>query len=71
MVNKREFKGELYRNGYTMKSLSLKMGISKTALYAKLNNKIKFNIDDIEKIITILNLNSDQTNKIFFNKDVT
>lgn len=71
LVNKRELKAEIYRKGFTITELSSKMGISKTALYNKINDKIKFSIDDVKKIIEFLNLNEEQVYKIFFAKKVT
>lgn len=71
MLNERELKAEIFRNGLTVKELSSKMGLSKSALYNKINNKIKFNIEDVEKIIELLNLTEEQVVKIFFDKTVT
>lgn len=45
---------ELARQGVSVAMLAERMGISRTALYAKLNGTVKFTLEDIDDIKSVL-----------------
>lgn len=45
---------ELARQGISVAALADRMGISRTALYAKLNGATKFTLEDIDDIKSVL-----------------
>jgi DNA-binding XRE family transcriptional regulator len=63
MLNTRELKAEMARNGYTQKELAKKIGISEKTFISRINRGA-FGTDEAEIIIKELNL-SDPC-KIFF-----
>ena len=65
-MNSQELKAEMVRKGYTIPILAEKIGISKKAFYCKLKGKSDFRLDEIKKIIDILELNHDKILFIFF-----
>lgn len=57
-------------SGITISALANKMGISRAALYAKLNGERSFDQGEIMSLKTILHLGDDQFLQIFFDNDV-
>lgn len=55
MVNVKELKAEMTRNGYTQERLAAEMGISSRTLCSKLKKGV-FGTDEVEKIVKILKI---------------
>lgn len=66
MTDTEELKRLIRRKGFTLEELSQKIGLSKTSLSYKINNKIDFKTKEIKKIQNILNLTDEQRDFIFF-----
>ena len=45
-----KLKGKIVEAGYSQRSLAAELGMSKNTLNSKVNGKIPFNTDEIEKI---------------------
>lgn len=68
MVNIQRLKGKIVEKGFTQKDLAKFIGIDRSTFYRKIKNKGQtFNIDEVGKIISTLNLNNDDAIDIFFN----
>lgn len=46
---------EIVRNGLNRKKLAEKIGMSTSTLYRKMNGKVEFRFNDIQKIVNTLN----------------
>lgn len=57
------------KNGISVEDMAKKMGISKSALYSKMNGRSQFTLAEIQMIIKILDLDSPVD--IFFAKEVS
>ena len=55
-----------FRHGF----LADKLGLSRTGLYNKINNKTEFLASEIQVLSEILNLSPDERQAIFFAKEV-
>lgn len=66
MTDTDELKKLIRMSGYTLNDVSKQIGISKTTLSYKINNKVEFSVSEIKKIQTILNLTDTQRDFIFF-----
>lgn len=55
-----------FRHGF----LADKLGLSRTGLYNKINNKSEFLASEIQALSEILNLSPDERQEIFFAKEV-
>lgn len=66
-LNKNLLKGKIFEKGKTIVQLQKEIGISKTALYRKMNNISYFTSKEIKIIIKILDLTVEEMNEIFFN----
>lgn len=64
-MNILEFRAELARNGYTMASLAVELGISKKRMYSHLA-KENFTQAEISAMAKILNLDTNKIMMIFF-----
>ncbi len=49
-----KLKGKIVEAGYTQRSLAKEIGMSKNTLNSKVNGKIPFNTDEIERICVTL-----------------
>lgn len=56
MVDTKALKAEMVRNGETITSLSVKMGITPTTLSKKIANKTQFFLDEVIEICRILHI---------------
>lgn len=65
MTDTDELKKLIRMRGYTLNDVSKQIGISKTTLSYKINNKVEFSVSEIKKIQTILNLTDTQRDFIF------
>lgn len=59
MLNKNMFNSVVARTGMTHKELSQKIGISKNTLSSKVNNKVPFNVNEIDRICQVLGITND------------
>lgn len=59
-------KGKMRENKMTYRELSLYTGISLNALNAKLNGYSVFNLNEVVKIIEVLEIEPENINKYFF-----
>lgn len=68
MVNIQRLKGKIVEKGFTQKDLAKFIGIDRSTFYRKIKNKgQKFNIDEVGKIISTLNIDKEDAIDIFFN----
>lgn len=65
MTNSNKLKGRIIAEGYTLETFAKELGICKSTLSLKINNKVKFLPDDIKKSSEILHLTSDEIKEIF------
>ena len=61
-MSSNKLKGKIAEAGYSQRSLATELGMSKNTLNAKVNGKIPFNTDEIEKICEKLGIH-DRTEK--------
>lgn len=59
-------KQKIKEHGMTVKWLANKVGISRAALYPKLNNLVPFNQFEIERMSIALDLTPEERESIFF-----
>lgn len=65
-MNEMELRGEMARQGFTVKKLAESIGIGKKAMSAKLTGKSDFRQSEIKKISTVLKLDNARIIAIFF-----
>lgn len=70
-MNKDELKAQIVRKNKTANQLCAAIGISRTAWFRKLNGKSQFTLKEVVDIREVLDLDDEQTNIIFFNKEVS
>lgn len=70
-MNTLALKAEIVKNGLTVEKLGNKIGISKSAINRKITGKTEFKLGEIKKIISILKLNRETTDEIFFKEKVS
>lgn len=66
MTDTLEIKKIIRMKGFTLDTLSKKIGISRTSLSYKINNIVEFNAQEIKHIQKILELSNEQRDQIFF-----
>ena len=66
MTDTLEIKKIIRMKGFTLDTLSEKIGISRTSLSYKINNIVEFNAQEIKHIQKILELSNEQRDHIFF-----
>lgn len=67
MVNVNKLRGKIVENGLTIDEVADKMGINRATFYRKLNSGGKnFLIRDVDALVKILHLKSDEATAIFF-----
>ena len=66
MTDTLEIKKIIRMKGFTLDTLSKKIGISRTSLSYKINNIVEFNAQEIKHIQKILELSNEQGDHIFF-----
>lgn len=67
MTNTHKLKARIMEKGFTIMSLAKELGISKTSLSQKINNKIRFSQPNIRDIVKLLDLNGADVIDIFLN----
>ncbi len=67
MTNTQELKALMVKNNYTQCKMASLLDITIYSFNLKLHNKRDFKSKEIQKIINIFNLNSEDLIKIFFN----
>ncbi len=65
MFQANKLRGKICERGLTVATVSEKIGMNATTFYRKLSKKT-FSLIEVEKIITELNLTSDEAKEIFF-----
>lgn len=65
-MNTRALRGEIIENGYTIKEFSAAIGMKPGTLYKKMRQYTEFTRDEIETMISILNLSPERVMNIFF-----
>ena len=70
-MNTMELKAEIVRKGYSVPVLAKEIGISKKALYCKMTGKSNFKLNEMRKIINILNLTNEKILYIFFERSAS
>ena len=65
-INARLLESEMVKNGVTIKEISNELNIAETTFYRKLNGVSDFYRREIAKIVEILKLTREDTDKIFF-----
>ena len=65
MYNLELLKRKIAYSGIKLTVLSYKLGMSRTTLWSRLNDKSEFTSDEIKDLCRILYLNEDERNKIF------
>ena len=70
MTNSELLKQKIKERGIKIKWLAYKVGISRAALYPKMNNLIPFNQYEIERLCDALELTLREKELIFFATDV-
>lgn len=63
-------KDVIKKSGLKKKAIAEKMGISAYTLAMKLDNKRKFNIDEVAELCNILAISTEKREAIFFNNNV-
>ena len=66
MTDTLEIKKIIRMKGFTLDTLSKKIGISRTSLSYKINNIVEFNAQEIKHIQKILELSNELRDHIFF-----
>lgn len=66
MTNTELFRKKVEKSGITYTFLASKIGITREALYKKINNETEFKASEITACAKILGLNSTERDRIFF-----
>lgn len=66
MFNKNKLCAKIVENGYTVREIAEKMGISPSTLYRKMNMDTDFTRNEIALLKEYLHFNVDEMNDIFF-----
>lgn len=69
MTNTKEFKAMLILKGITAAELADKIQLSPQSLSYKINNVREFTLSELQDIKKVLNLDPEETIKIFFTPD--
>jgi len=69
-MNVNILKSKIALKGITIEELAEQIGISKTAMYRRLNGRNSFKANEIKSMKSILCLNMDELNAIFFTDEV-
>lgn len=70
-MNSQKLKAKMVEHRISQRVLAKMLDINLVTLNHKLNGSAKFNIDEIRKIIDILNLTGDEVMLIFFPDELT
>ena len=65
-LNSEMLKATIADSGITITAIANKMGISRHSLYNKIDKKTDFTVSEITKLSTILHLDAQQRDCIFF-----
>lgn len=72
MVSKNLLRAKIIANGFTSEEVAHKLGIDPSSLHQKMNpnNSRTFSVDEVGKLIKILNIPKDELDEIFFNDEL-
>ena len=65
-INKNKLKAKMIENNYNAMQLAKKMGIGSTSMSYKMNGYKPFNLEEIKKIVELLQLTNDDIISVFF-----
>lgn len=65
-MNKTELRVAMKRKGMTYPKLAKALGIGYGTLWNKINHKTEFTLDEIQKLVELLDLTPEQRDQIFF-----
>lgn len=60
----------IYKSGLKKKAIAQRLGITPYTFQLKIENKRIFNIEEVSKLCSILNIDANLRDEIFFNFDV-
>lgn len=66
MKHKELLKKEIYKNNYSIMSISKELKINSSTFFRKLNKEGAFTIAEVQKLWKVLNLTHQQVDLIFF-----
>lgn len=66
MFNKNKLYAKIIENGFTIREISLKLGISPSTLYRKMNCETDFTRNEISMLKEFLHFSLSEMNEIFF-----
>ena len=70
MVNVSKLKGKIIERNTTQEALAKDIGIDKSTFYRKMKQNGSFSIQEVNLIVSSLNLSKDEALSIFFSKTV-
>lgn len=68
MTNTEKLQGKMREKGFTLKTLSSRVGLSPTGLFNKIHNRKEFFVSEVQIIGEALALNDDEVQDIFLPK---
>lgn len=68
MTNTNELQAAIAESGITIVALARKLGITREALYSKIQNKTEFKASEIVALSSALRLSARERDRIFFAK---
>lgn len=67
MVDVNKLKGIIVERGKTQSEVAEAIGINKSTFYRKIDNPNKFNLGEVYRMVSVLNLSDDEAKHIFLN----
>lgn len=66
-MNRNKLRGKIIASGFKINDIAAQMGMNASTFYRKLQAGASgFSIDDVQKLIALLNLSRDEITEIFF-----
>ena len=69
-MNRNALRGKIVEHGMTIGEFCNVAGFARATFDRKLNGKLEFNRDEMERIMTVLGLNAEEMRHIFFPENV-
>ena len=67
LTDTQKLKRAIETSGYKMMFIARELGITRAALYMKINNASSFKVEEMYKLSKMLDLKEDEKDSIFFN----
>ena len=67
-MNRAELRGRIIAKGFTVDSFCEKIGMKRVTFDRRMNGKTEFTRDEIERIVTVLDISVSDLYRIFFAK---